>query len=184
LRDQRSSYKRADIIVVTKCPPELSEDAKNKIKKEIKPLRSQHIFFTTIEYGEPYHIITKEKRQVTLSDEVLLVCGIANPLPLKKYLLEHAKTYYQQSFSDHHIFTIDDLTDIANKFADIASEQKMIITTEKDAVRLMKFDGQLRNIPVFVLPVKHEFLFNEGMQFDGMVNNFIERFHEEKNKHE
>ncbi len=184
LRDQRSSYKRADVIVVTKCPPDLSEEERDKIKKEMKPLAGQQIFFTTIEYGEPYHILTKEKRQVTAGDEILLVCGIANPVPLKKYILQHAKACNEQSFSDHHHFTIDDFTEITKKFADMPSEKKIIITTEKDAVRLMKFQAELSHIPVFVLPVQHRFLFNENIRFDAIVNTFVECFQEEKNKHE
>ncbi|MEJ7681685.1 MAG: tetraacyldisaccharide 4'-kinase [Segetibacter sp.] len=88
-------------------------------------------------------MVNKAERTVTLNDEVLLVCGIANPAPLKNYLVQHAKTYAELSFSDHHIFTIDDLKEIIKKFNDINAEQKMIITTEKDAVRLMKFNERV-----------------------------------------
>lgn len=184
LRDQRSSYKRADVIVVTKCSPDISEEEMDKIKKEINPLPAQHVFFTTIQYGQPYHIITKEKRPVSLEDEVLLVCGIANPEPLKKYLVQQVKAYYQQSFSDHHIFTIDDLNEIRKKFDDIHADKKVIITTEKDAVRLMKFDGALTRMDVYVLPIEHQFLQGRGTQFDDFVSTFIDRFNETKNKHE
>jgi tetraacyldisaccharide 4'-kinase len=175
LRDQRSSYKRANVIVVTKCPDDLSEEAKAAITRDIDPLPRQHVFFTTIEYGEPYHIINRMERPITGNDEILLVCGIANPRPLKQYLVQHAKTYYEQSYSDHHIFTIDDLRDINKKLAEIQG-QKMIITTEKDAVRLAKFQHELIDMPVFVLPVQHRFLFGEGTRFDNVVHNFIEEF--------
>ncbi|MDB5246484.1 MAG: tetraacyldisaccharide 4-kinase [Segetibacter sp.] len=180
LRDQRSSYKRANVIVVTKCPPGLTGEEKIKIKNEIRPLPGQEVFFTSISYGQPYHIISKEERPVTLDDEVLLVCGIANPRPLKNYLVQQAKTYDQHSFSDHHIFTIDDLDEIRKKFTEISAEQKMIVTTEKDAVRLMKFSGVLIDMPVFVLPIEHHFLFSEGMRFDSIVNTFIETFLRDK----
>ncbi|MCW3109860.1 MAG: tetraacyldisaccharide 4-kinase [Segetibacter sp.] len=180
LRDQRSSYKRANVIVVTKCPPGISEAEMNKIRKEIHPLPKQQVFFTTIQYGQPYHIITKDERAISLEDEVLLVCGIANPEPLKKYLVQQSKTYYQQSFSDHHIFTIDDLNEIRKKYDDINAEQKIIITTEKDAVRLMKFDRELIGMPVYVLPVQHQFMFGGGIQFDGIVNTFIETYSRDK----
>lgn len=179
LRDQRASYKRAQIIVVTKCPPNLSEEEKNKIKKEISPKQGQQLFFTTIEYGTPYHIITKNERPITINDEILLVCGIANPAPLKNYLTANAKTYYEQAFSDHHIFRIDDLEDITTKLANINADEKLIITTEKDAVRLEKFSNELLELPVFVLPVKHSFLFSEGMQFDNSINTFIQNFSHE-----
>ena len=68
--------------------------------------------------------------------EVLLVTGIANPGLLKKMLEEHFKTYYMLQYPDHHIFTIDDLRDIRKRFETINAEKKIILTTEKDAVRL------------------------------------------------
>lgn len=181
LRDQKISYKRADIIVVTKCPFNFSEDEKDVIKKEINPLPHQKVFFTTIEYGLPYHIITSAQKRVTTYDHVLLVCGIANPTSLKNYLSEYAKTYNQLSFSDHHIFTISDLIEIKKKFKGINADEKMIITTEKDAVRLMKFKEELVSMPVYALPVKHRFLFGEGIQFDSIVNTFIEMYTGDKN---
>ncbi len=176
LRDQKSSYKRADIIVVTKCPFNLSDKEKTGIKKEINSLPHQKIFFTTIEYGSPYHIVTAAEKPVTTDDEVLLVCGIANPAPLKNYLAATAKVYTELSFADHHAFTIDDIKEIRKKFNDVAAAEKMIITTEKDAVRLIRFKTELMKMPVFVLPVQHKFLFDEGIQFDYIVNTFIKKF--------
>jgi tetraacyldisaccharide 4'-kinase len=176
LRDQRSSYKRAHIIIVTKCPPDMSQTERDKIISEIKPLPHQKVFFTCIKYAAPYHIISKEAKQLTASDEVLLVCGIANPLPLKAYLTEHAKTYHQMLFTDHHIFTIDDLNKITQQFEDIEAKQKIILTTEKDAVRLVKFQQELKNIPLYVLPISVNFLFDEGKHFDTAVANFINEF--------
>ena len=176
LRDERSSYERAQVIVVTKCPADLPLEEKARLIKEIKPKPKQQIFFTSIEYGQPYHIISKQQRRITQHDEVLLVCGLANPAPLKNYLATQAKTYYQQTFSDHHIFTIDDLEEIQKQLDNISADKKMIITTEKDAVRLDKFSSELRDLPVYVLPVQHCFLFNEGMQFDTTVNTFIKNF--------
>ena len=86
LRDLKSSYKRAEIIVVTKCKEDLTEDEKKKIIREINPLPGQQIFFTAIEYGETYHIKAKRSSGISETKEVLLVSGIANPAPLKKML--------------------------------------------------------------------------------------------------
>ncbi|MCW3111698.1 MAG: lpxK [Segetibacter sp.] len=176
LRDQRSSYKRADIIVVTKCPPNISIEEMTKVREEIRPSINQHIFFTTIKYAAPYNIITKEKRSLSLEDEVLLVCGIANPRPLKSYLVQQVKTYYQLSYSDHHIFTIDDLKEISTKYDEMQSEKKLIVTTEKDAVRLVKFSDALIRKHLYVLPIQHEFLEGRGTQFDNIVNTFIKTY--------
>lgn len=179
LRDQRASYKRADVIVVTKCPEALDEKEKAEIIKDIKPLPHQRVYFTRIEYGTPYHIVSGEQRRVTEADEVLLVYGIANPKPLEQYIMQQAKTYYLQAYSDHHIYTIDDLKEITGVFNTIQI-QKLIVTTEKDAMRFAKFKSQLIDLPMFVIPVRHCFLFGEGMRFDEQVLNFIERFPQHK----
>ena len=178
LRDQRSSYKRAQIIVVTKCPSGMTVAEKQKVIAEIEPIKGQRVFFTTIDYGTPYHIIHKNQRAITANDEVLLVCGIANPKPLKELLLEQAKTYYEQMFSDHHIFTIDDLNDINKRFNEIHASDKMMLTTEKDAVRLFKFEKELEHLPLYVIPVKHRVLFDEGPFFEELIFRYINTFND------
>jgi len=108
LRDEKSSVKRSEIVIVTKCKPSLSATEKDAIAEELALEKQQALFFTTIRYGKPYHIISKMPAQVTTEVEVLLVTGIANPKPLKNLLLEKSKTYYEMAYNDHHIFTIDD----------------------------------------------------------------------------
>ncbi len=182
LRDQRSSYKRADVIVVSKCHAYMTLDEKATVINEIKPLPHQQLFFTAILYNEPFHILTKEKRNITVFDEVLLVTGIANTEPLKSYIVNQAKTYEELAYSNHHIFTIDDLKDIRKRFNEMSADNKMIVTTEKDAVRLIKFRTELLDMPVYVLPVQHRFLFGDAMNFEGLVTNFIDKFSAIKSK--
>ena len=177
LRDLKSSYKRADIIVVTKCDPGLSENECKEIRDEIGLLSKQHIFFTANKYGDLYHLTSKEKRFRSLSEtEVLLVTGIANPQPLKDLLIEHAEAYYMLYYPDHHIFTIDDWKDIKKRFDKIETREKIILTTEKDAVRLAKFGEQLKDVPLFVIPLEHHFLFNGSDSFLSLVKGFIKDF--------
>ncbi|MBS1729982.1 MAG: tetraacyldisaccharide 4'-kinase [Bacteroidetes bacterium] len=173
LRDKKSSAIRANIIVVTKCPAGLKEDEKKAIEKKLHLTEHQSIYFSTIEYGLPYHILSKEERLLSNQDEVLLVCGIANPDPLKKYLEEHTAVYYQQNFSDHHIYSIDDLKNIAKKFAQIQCTDKLILTTEKDAVRLHKFESTLLDLPFYVLPIRNRILFNEEEKFIATLRHYI-----------
>jgi tetraacyldisaccharide 4'-kinase len=176
LRDEWRSAKRCQIIIVTKCPTNLSVEKKRKITQSLRPTVTQKVFFTSINYGQPYHIYSKEQRSITPNDEVLLVCGIANPAPLKEYILQTAYTYYQKAYNDHHIFSIDDLNEIRERFDRIDADRKMIITTEKDAVRLIKYSEELKELPLYVLPIHPEFLFNEAEQFDAMVVSFIRNF--------
>jgi len=176
LRDERSSAKRADIIVVTKCPSTLSNDEKEAVRAEIAPLPHQQMFFSTIRYGTVFHISSKKPFYINEHVEVLLVTGIANPKPLKKLLDEYSKTYYELNYSDHYIFTIDDLKDIKKRFNGIQASQKIIITTEKDAVRLVKFEQELQEMPLYVIPIEMMLLFNEGTRFNHLITSFIRDF--------
>ncbi len=176
LRDQRKSYKRAHIIIVTKCPAGLNDEEKKQVIADIHPLKHQHVFFTCISYGDAYHILSSARLPDLANKSVLLVCGIANPKPLQKYLQSHSAVFEEKLYGDHHIFTIDDLKDIRKRFEEMKGEDKIIITTEKDAVRLHKFDEQLSHMPFYVLPVKPRFLFGEEEQFNALVKTFIDGF--------
>jgi tetraacyldisaccharide 4'-kinase len=176
LRDQKSSYKRAEIIVVTKCDPSLNQDERERITREIGPRAGQSVFFTSIKYGDIYHIHTKQKYQPADTTEVLLVTGIANPKPLMRMLEENYNGYSMLQYPDHHIFTIDDLKEIKKRLNQLTTEDKIVLTTEKDAVRLVKFDTQLTGLPLYVIPVRHDFLFGEEAKFNELVTSFIRNF--------
>ena len=105
-----------------------------------------------------------------------MVTGIANPQPLKKLLEERSHAYYMISFSDHYIFRIDDLNEIKRRFERIDSANKIILTTEKDAIRLMKFKNELGELPIYVIPIRHYFLFDGEDAFVSTVIKFIEQF--------
>src|SRR5436190_3754527 len=153
LRDLKSEYKRAEVIVVTKCKPDLTVNEKQKISEEINLQPGQTIFFASIEYGQPYHIFNHTGFSLTENTEVLLISGIANPKPLKSLLEKYSKTYYMLQYADHRIFTIDDLKEIRKRFATIETVNKIILTTEKDAVRLVKFKTEITDWPLYVIPV-------------------------------
>jgi len=176
LRDEWASAKRSEIIIVTKCPADLSIDKREKIIKDLKPLPHQTIYFTTIQYNTPYHIYHHTPKPISHNDEVLLVCGIANPAPLKEYLLQNSATYYQKNYNDHHIFTIDDLEEIKERFNNIDATEKIIVTTEKDAVRLTKFTEQLQDLPLYVLPIQHQFLFSQESAFCQQIIEYISKY--------
>lgn len=176
LRDLKRSYRRADIIVVTKCNLNLTDEARRKMIDEIRPLAHQQVFFTAIQYGRLYHITNHTSREMDRNTQVLLVSGIANPRPLVAMLEERGINASLMQYSDHHIFTIDDLKAIKKRFEGMVSPGRIILTTEKDAVRLVKFKQELADLPLFVIPVRHHFLFNEGGKFDQRVVDFIRTF--------
>jgi tetraacyldisaccharide 4'-kinase len=176
LRDVRSSSKRADIIIVTKCKTNFSEAERNKVFTEISPATNQTVYFTTITYGKPYHLFTKEVIDIEHDYGILLVCGIANPRPLKEHLTKHADSYDMLRYADHHIFHSNDLKDIKQQFAKIVADQKVVLTTEKDAVRLQKFEQELKNFPIYVIPIEHQFLFNQALVFNAQIKGFIKTY--------
>lgn len=176
LRDLKRRYKEAEIIVVTKCKEALSEFEKNKLILEINPVAEQKIFFTKLSYGTPYHLFDKTPVSLSSQLEVLLVTGISNPVPLKKWVESQTQSYQLLQYRDHHIFTLEDLRDIKKEFQKLATSQSLILTTEKDAVRLEKFAEDFKGLPIFVVPIRHEFLFNEQTEFDHTVISFLENF--------
>jgi tetraacyldisaccharide 4'-kinase len=176
LRDVKSSRKRAEIIIVTKCKPSLSVDEKNAIVAEIAPFPNQQVLFATLSYAQPYHLFNKQLITIGAETDVLLLCGIANPKPMMEFLTAQVHSYDMNRYPDHHIFTIDDLKEIKKHFEKLESKNKIILTTEKDAVRLHKYINELSDYPIYVLPIKHRFLFDESPLFESSINRFIGSF--------
>ncbi len=176
LRDVRASAKRAQIIVVTKCKQHLSEEERQAIIEELDIKPYQKVFFTEIQYGKPYHLFLNKEMDIPVGTDILLVCGIANPGPLKDFLAKHFRSYDMVRFSDHHIFNTDDLNEIKRQFEKIKSSNKIILTTEKDGVRMKKFENDLVDFPLYVIPIQHHFLFDEAESFNREVLDFIKSF--------
>ncbi|MDQ2720740.1 MAG: tetraacyldisaccharide 4'-kinase [Bacteroidota bacterium] len=176
LRDIKNSSKRAEIIIVTKCKSHLNDEEKQNIIDELNPLPHQKIYFSKIEYGSPYHLFSKSKKLLEQDSSVLLVCGIANPAPLKEVLTNYISSYEMLLFRDHHIFNTDDLKEIKKQFSKIDHPNKIILTTEKDGVRLAKFEKELEHLPVYVFPMSHKILFGEESQFESHITHFVENY--------
>ncbi len=176
LRDVRLSSKRAQIIIVTKCKNDISEEEKNTIAVELKILAHQNLFFSEILYAAPYHIFNKRKYTLSDNTDLLLITGIANPKPMQSFLAEHIRSFDMLHYPDHHIFLSTDLEDILKHFHKIKSSNKIILTTEKDAVRLKKFEKELAELPIYALPVKISMLFNETSKLNQLVLDFISTF--------
>ena len=136
----------------------------------------QTVFFSCIVYDSPYHIISRKPFSLHPDCEVLLVTGIANPKAIKHYIELRVKSYLEKNYSDHHIFTIDDLQEMKERFRQLQGAENIIITTEKDAVRLLKFRNELAHFPLYVLPVQHQVKFGEAEKFKQIVLRFIQSF--------
>ncbi len=162
LREPRQGAKRADIIVVTKCPENLSEERKQQITNDINPLAHQEVFFGRIAYaksvrnnGDQLDLETLENRPFTL------VTGIANPKPLVDHLKSLGLQFEHLKFKDHHDFNE---TDIA-----ILKQKPLLVTTEKDMVRLQPHFNESGSL--YYLPI--EIRMDRQAQFDTLISNFI-----------
>lgn len=164
LRESRSGAKRANLIIVTKCPATLSLDEQNKIKAKLNLDLNQELYFSYINYDDS---IYSENESVAVSEiknsEKLLLAGIAKPEPF----FEHLKSKNEEclTFSDHHHFSEKDILEIENK-----ANNKIIITTEKDFVRLK---GRLSKEQLFYLPIRSSFI-SRSEKFDKTIINYVE----------
>ena len=182
LRDVKSSSGRADIIIVTKCEPGITYKERQDIIQQLNPLDSQKIYFTAIEYKSLFHLFSQKEYQLDRSCSVLLVTGIANPEPVKEVFENFVSRYQILKFRDHHNFSLEDIKQIKDEFLRIENDNKIIVTTEKDAVRLIKFEKELENLPIYVLPISHHFLFDEAPKFEKDILAFINSFDESNGK--
>ncbi|MBC5837299.1 tetraacyldisaccharide 4'-kinase [Flavobacterium muglaense] len=163
LRESRSGAARANVVIVTKCPETLSQKEQNQIQSRLKLTNEQELFFTAIAYDDQVYS-GKEQLRVTdiAGKEKLLLAGIAKPQPFFAYL--QAANDVTMVYPDHHHFTEKDITDIKNK-----AENKIIITTEKDYVRLK---GSILEEQLYYLPIKSAFLNREG-DFMKKIKNYV-----------
>jgi tetraacyldisaccharide 4'-kinase len=176
LRDQASSAQRADILIVTKCPQSMTRKEADAIRNELKPGKGQELYFTTIVHGAPYHISTRADRELRRDTAALLFSGIANPSPLRSHLRQQLQRFDEMRFRDHHPYGIEDIEAIRRRFATLKGDDRIMLTTEKDAARLWRFEPELKGEPLFVIPIRMEFLFDGGKGFQDRIFNFIESF--------
>lgn len=164
LREPASGAKRANIIVVTKCPEDLSAEEQAEIKKKLRPKAGQQVFFTTIGYSDS---VFGRNRSLKLNElnkyDLTLVTGIANPKPLVKHLESLGLKFNHKAYRDHHNFTEEELKEL--------QFEEMIITTEKDYMRLK---NEISREKIFYLPIQTEFLSGEE-EFRDRVQNFVQR---------
>jgi tetraacyldisaccharide 4'-kinase len=180
LREGRGNYHRADIIIVTKCPADISEAEQERIRVEIKPFPYQHLYFSYIEYGATYEMFYNNQRPPQTIDitgkDILLLTGIASNQRLVKYLEQKANKVYETTYKDHHLFDEYDLENLRETLNHIKSDNKIIVTTEKDTVRLWPHRTWFlqNNIPIFVQPIRVAFAGNSGERFDADIIKYIE----------
>lgn len=174
LRESISGRKRADIIVVTKTPRVFSPIVRKQLVSEIKPYPGQVICFSYINYL-PYEPVYKNRCDHTAKTEniysIILVTGIGNPGPIQEYLRRQCSDLEIMEFADHNQFSQKDLLQIKEKFKNLPTKRKIIVTTEKDAKRLNNEEAEsvLGGLPVFYIPIAFDFFPVDKALFDKAV---------------
>jgi tetraacyldisaccharide 4'-kinase len=180
-REPFSGRWRADIIIISKCPPELSAAIQDKIAESIAPLPYQQLFFTSITYMDLQDMTHKNVDRVIDQDTtVFLLTGIANANPLVNHIKKQTLHVIHHNYPDHHRFSLKNITKLADEFAACTSQKKVIITTEKDAQRLGEQEllPLVKKLPILVLPIGISFLNNGQEQFDQFVIEYVRKHRE------
>lgn len=178
LREFRSAAKRADIIIVTKNPKILSPITVRQINEALKPKPHQQLYFSYIKYGD----LTPMQRNSSASlpekiSSALVFAGIANMYPLIEHVKLMINTVEVLEFGDHHNYTNHDLQKIKDKFEDIFTRNKIIITTEKDAMRLgfPEAPAILADLPVFFIPIEIKIHREFREAFNDQIEEYVRK---------
>ena len=167
LRERRHGAKRADLVVITKCPDDLNLEKQNSLKNSLNLYLRENIpvFFTKILYGKPIDC-RSESRVLNEKESILLISGIAKPESFENYVRQKFNISSQLIFKDHHLYSEKDIELI---LSNMSSTAEAILMTEKDMVKFKPFLNHelLKDIPLFYLPIETSFLNeNEKLVFD------------------
>ncbi len=179
LREAKSGADRAEIIIVTKCPANLTKEEAEVIRDKMAIKMHQTLYFSTYHYAQPYSFYNGNDRLIDTEQEVLLVTGIAKPDYLEAYLKDGYDQVYTNAFPDHYQFTNEDINRIAQTYGNLDGPKKIIMVTEKDAVKLNAFRKQIteRQLPIYIQPIEVKLLFDQGAELNQEVLTFVENFY-------
>ena len=169
LREKASGADRAQAIIVTKCPADISETTQEEITKKLHPKTNQQVFFTAITYDTQLKGDSKLDLSELADFDILLVTGIANPVPLTEYLKSRNLNFKHLKYPDHHHFSLNDIREINSAYESLSATNKIILTTEKDYVRIF---GKLKNL--HYISIKTTFITHQN-EFDNLIKNYVEQ---------
>lgn len=186
LRESQSGIRRADIVLVTKCPKTLRDEEENDILAHMPTDEGQPIYYSGYRYGKLMNLATGEPTDVDPRREVLIVSGIADPTVMVNYVEKHFRLLDHISFSDHHHFSSSDIREIRTRLDNVnnqgyctnnSGEKPIIITTEKDASRLMSIKSLQNDFKerVFYLPTEVFFLEKHAEMFNQKVLDYVRK---------
>jgi tetraacyldisaccharide 4'-kinase len=176
LRESPLNAARADVIVVTKSPLEISSEEKLKLSDEIRQKENQPVLFSSLEYDEPYKLFDPlTKLDFASIHKAVLVTGIASIEHLLNELTGNIKILQHFKFPDHHHYSLSEIKEIVEQSKN-SDDRSIILTTEKDGVRLLKFREFLisEQVEIYCVPVKVKFTGDDKTKIDSMILQFVE----------
>lgn len=176
LREGQSAAKDADIIIVTKSPATVPALEEAMILDKIKPLPHQEVYFSHIEFGKLIPITQKaETMSLDNVNSIVAVCGIANPYPFLDYVNKNFSEKQTLIFPDHHRFTNRDIQKIQAYCNRSMRKNCAIVTTEKDAMRLLdsEFKNQVEQLPIFYIPIEVKFNYKYKEKFEKRIYHYV-----------
>jgi tetraacyldisaccharide 4'-kinase len=175
LRESSGGASRADLIVVSKCPSDLSDDRFMEMEKGIRAIAEKPVFFSKIIYGNP---VPFQRTNAPCGEKILLITGIADARPLVDHIKRSYSLAAHVDYSDHHQYTAKDMQAILEK---AKTDGLSVVTTEKDMVKMdvQEFSALLEQIPFFYIPITVQFLKHEA-EFNEIILNHV-RMMDKKN---
>lgn len=178
LREDPSESKRAQIIIVTKCPSTIKPIDLNITRKRLHVHPYQSLYFTAIRYKAIKALFEEgAKTRLRENTQILLLTGIANPEPLKEHVSTYCQHLEMMTFSDHHDFTESDFQEIEARFQALKSSSRLIVTTSKDAARLSTSPYMPNSLKpyIFVQGIEVKFLQNTQEDFNQEILDYVKR---------
>lgn len=170
-RDMLAERRRADVMIVTKTPVSAESGEKDRIRRRLAAGQRAPVLFAGIGYGPLVPVSTAIADAVELDwdTSVLLVSGIANPVPLLEFLSERVGSVQQVAYPDHHPYTVSDVRRIKAAFDRLPPGRRLVLTTEKDAQRLWtpRLQPELASLPLYMIPIE--------VRFDGQDERVFRR---------
>lgn len=177
LRESRNGAKRAHALVVTKCPEALPAAEQQQMQQAASKYLGEHVpvFFSTIAYEDPKAFIPTEPLAPHSRAAALMISGLANAQPLEDWVRTRYQLLEHHQYRDHHHFSQANLERLRNAYDQHASERPIIITSEKDAVRLLQpeLKAQLKGLPLYYIPIRQRFLGNTEEAFNQLITKSI-----------
>ena len=173
LREPSNNTDRADIIIFTKCPSTIMPVDMLSTRTQIRPFPYQTLYYTTLSYEEPKGLFTNKKLDLR-GKEIILITGIAQPQHLHKHLEKYVSLITALKYPDHHKFTPHDIKELTEDFEKLNSKNRAIVTTEKDAARLVTMNlPEIIKDNIYTMEIKVDFLFNGQKDFDAQIDKFL-----------